>query len=208
VARLIYSAIASLDGFIEDATGNFEWAAPDDEVHAFVNDREREVGTYLYGRRMYETMRFWETALTDVSHDEVSRDYAQIWRGADKIVYSTTLSKPLTERTRIESAFDPERVRQWKAESPRDLSIGGPEIAQVAFAAGLVDEVHLFLHPVVIGSGKRALPTVSPIRLELREQRRFGSGVVYVRYDVRDTSTNRSDPPATSRSTTGPTPGA
>jgi len=189
VARLVYSAIASLDGYIEDATGNFDWAAPDDEVHAFVNDRERDIGTYFYGRRMYETMRFWETAPTDASAPDVARDYAQIWRSADKIVFSTTLSEPVTQRTRIEPVFDPEMVRRLKAESDSDLSIGGPGLAQVALAAGLVDEVNLFLHPIAVGAGKPALPTASPIRLELREERRFRSGVVHLRYDVRVTST-------------------
>jgi len=184
VARLVYSAIASLDGFIEDTTGNFGWAAPDDEVHAFVNDREREIGTYLYGRRMYDTMRFWETALTDASASPVPHDYAQIWRNADKVVFSTTLREPLTPRTRLESAFDPDWVRRLKAESDRDISIGGPELAGLALAAGLVDELALFLHPVAVGAGKPALPTTAPIRLGLVDERRFRSGVVFLRYDV------------------------
>ena len=186
MARLIYSAIASFDGYIEDASGDFTWAAPDDEVHAFVNDRERDIGTYLYGRRMYDTMRFWETASTDASQAEVSRDYAKIWRSADKIVFSTTLRQVTTERTRLEPLFDAERIRQLKADSERDLSIGGPDLAGQAIAAGLVDEVSLFLHPIAVGAGKPALPVASPFRVDLQEERRFRSGVVYVRYDVRD----------------------
>lgn len=186
MARLVYSAITSLDGYIEDTTGDFSWAAPDDEVHAFVNEREREIGTYLYGRRMYDTMRFWEPAPTDDSQSAVGSDYAHIWRSAEKVVFSTTLREASTARTRIEPAFDVDAIRALKAESARDISIGGPALAAQALAAGLVEEVSLFLHPVAVGAGKPALPTESQIRLELRDERRFGSGVVYLRYDVLD----------------------
>jgi dihydrofolate reductase len=186
VARLVYSAIASLDGYIEDASGDFTWAAPDDEVHAFVNDRERDIGTYLYGRRMYYTMRFWETSSTDASQAEVSRDYAKIWRSADKVVFSTTLREATTERTRLEPVFDAGLVRRMKADAERDLSIGGPDLASQALEAGLVDEVSLFLQPIALGAGKPALPVASPFRFELHEERRFRCGVVYMRYDVRD----------------------
>jgi dihydrofolate reductase len=186
VARLVYSAITSLDGYIEDARGDFSWAAPDEEVHAFVNDCERDIGTYLYGRRMYETMRFWETASFDAGESAVSRDYAEIWRRADKIVFSTTLRDPSTGRTRLEPAFGTDLVGQLKAQSERDLSVGGPDLAGQALAAGLVDEISLFLHPIAVGAGKPALPVASALRLELQEQRRFRSGVVYLRYDVAD----------------------
>ena len=139
MARLIYSAIASLDGYIEDERGKFDWAAPDEEVHAFVNDLERPVGTYLYGRRMYETMAVWETMDDD---EAVMRDYAQMWRAADKVVYSRTLDSAASSRTRIEREFDPDAVRGMKAAAERDISIGGPGLAAHAVEAGLVDECH------------------------------------------------------------------
>jgi dihydrofolate reductase len=185
LAKLIYSAITSLDGYIEDARGNFDWAAPDEEVHAFVNDQERPVGTYLYGRRMYETMAFWETALT-LDEPEVFRDYAGIWQGAEKVVYSKTLDTVSSARTRIEREFDPETVRQMKAEAERDLSIGGAELAARAITAGLVDEYHQFLYPVVVGRGKPSLPSGVRIDLELLDERRFVSGVVHLHYRVRN----------------------
>src|SRR5262245_43296006 len=141
MAKLIFSAIASLDGYIEDADGNFEWAAPDDEVHRFVNDLERPVGTYLYGRRMYETMVYWETAHELPGQDEVGRDFAELWQAADKVVYSTTLEAVTTAKTRIERSFDPDAVGAMKAASDRDITVGGPELASHAFAAGLVDEI-------------------------------------------------------------------
>jgi dihydrofolate reductase len=181
MAKLIYSAIASLDGYTADADGNFDWAAPGDEVHAFVNDLERPVGTYLYGRRMYEMMVPWET-MTD--ERPVMRDFAEIWRGADKIVYSRTLESASSARTRIEREFDPEAVRAVKASAERDLTVGGAELAGVALRAGVVDEVQLFLNPVVVGGGKRALPGGVRVGLELLDERRFGSGVVYLRYRV------------------------
>jgi dihydrofolate reductase len=179
VAKLIYSAIASLDGYVADENGNFDWAAPDEEVHAFVNDLERPVGTYLYGRRMYEVMLTWET-MDDPSPP--MRDFAEIWRAADKVVYSRTLETVSSARTRIEREFEPDAVRAMKAAASADLSIGGPEIAAVALRAGLVDECHLFLTPVVIGAGNRALPDGLRLELELLDERRFGNGVVYLRY--------------------------
>ncbi len=190
MAKLIYSAIASLDGYIEDTSGKFDWAAPDDEVHAFINDLERPVGTYLYGRRMYETMVYWETLSTDADHDAVSRDYAAVWRAAEKVVYSRTLQSLASERTRIERDFDAVEIRHLKATSASDISVGGPELAAHALAAGLVDECHLFLHPIVVGGGKRALPNHVRMPLELLAERRFTSGVVHLHYRTkcRDTS--------------------
>jgi dihydrofolate reductase len=184
MAKLIYSALASLDGFVEDEDGGFDWAAPDDEVHAFVNDLERPIETHLYGRRMYETMVFWETAAID-AEQSVARDFAEIWRAADKIVYSRTLDTASSARTRIEPEFDPGAIRRLKESSDRDLTIGGAELAGRAMAEGLVDECHLFLHPIVVGGGKRALPLGVRIRLELLDEHRFGSGVVHLHYGVR-----------------------
>lgn len=182
MGKLIYSAIASLDGYVEDARGNFEWAAPDEEVHAFVNDLERPIGTYLYGRRMYETMRFWETASASPDEPAVFRDFTAIWRAAEKIVYSRSLRTVSSERTRIESELDPVAVRQLKESSTSDLSVGGAELASVAIAADLVDECHLLLCPVIVGSGKSALPSGIHLQLELLSQRRFASGVVHLHY--------------------------
>jgi dihydrofolate reductase len=184
-ARLIYSAICSLDEFIEDRTGKFDWAAPDEEVHRFVNDRERPIGTYLYGRRMYEVMRSWETEPAATDHPTAAQDYARIWRAADKIVYSRTLETVSSARTRIEREFNPDLVRRMKASADGDLSVGGPELAARAFEAGLVDEVQLFLHPVLVGGGKPALPRDVHLTLELVEERRFSSGVAYLRYRTR-----------------------
>ena len=185
VARLIYSVITSLDGYIEDAQGNFDWAAPDEEVHTFVNDNEREIGTYLYGRRLYEVMVFWETAHTLADQPPHILDYAEIWQAADKIVYSRTLERVSSTRTRIEREFDPEAVRQMKAQAGRDISVGGPELAAHAIKAGLVDEYHLFVHPVVVGGGKQSIPDDVRIDLELMDERRFGSGVVHLHYRIR-----------------------
>jgi dihydrofolate reductase len=190
VAKLVYAAIASLDGYIEDKSGNFEWAAPDAEVHAFVNDLERPIGTYLYGRRMYETMVYWETVSTGGDQSAVSRDFAEIWRAAEKIVYSRTLRTPSSARTRIEREFDPAAVRQLKESSASDVTIGGPELAGAALAAGLVDECHLFLGPVLVGGGKRALPDDVRVQLELLDSRRFDSGVVHLHYRVRPVAAN------------------
>ncbi len=179
---LIYSAIASLDGYVEDEEGKFDWAAPDEDVHAFVNDLERSVGTYLYGRRMYETMVFWETAEDE---QPFIRDFAEIWRAADKIVYSKTLESVSSDRTRLERDFDPDAVRQLKETAGRDTTIGGPALAAQAIRAGLVEEYHFFLVPVLVGGGKRALPDGVRKELELLDERRFASGVVFVRYRQR-----------------------
>ena len=184
MAKLNYSAITSLDGYVEDARGKFDWAAPDAEVHAFVNDQERPVGTYLYGRRMYETMQFWEASDGPAAESEVTRDYAAIWQAADKVVYSRRLETPSTARTRIERDFAPGAVRALKDSAAADLSIGGAEIAGAALLAGLVDEVRLLVCPVIVGGGKPALPANLNVRLELLDQRRFDSGVVYLRYRV------------------------
>jgi dihydrofolate reductase len=185
MAKLVYSVITSLDGYVEDEQGNFDWAAPDEEVHAFVNDLERGIGTYLYGRRMYETMVFWETMGTASDQRAVSRDYAEIWRSAQKIVYSRSLSAPSSAKTRIEPEFDPAAIRSLREASSADITIGGPALAGQAIAAGLVDECHLFLAPVLVGGGKRALPNDVRARLELLDERRFRSGVVHLHYAVR-----------------------
>jgi dihydrofolate reductase len=182
MGKLIYTAITSLDGCIEDEDGKFDWAAPDEEVHAFVNDLERGVGTNLYGRRMYETMVGWETDPSLAEQSPVMRDFAAIWQAADKVVYSTTLETASTARTRIERDFQPDAVRAMKARAERDLSVGGPNLAAHAFGAGLVDECHLFLVPVVVGGGKRSLPEGTRMNLELIDERRFGNGTVHLRY--------------------------
>ncbi len=185
MAKLIYSAITSLDGYVADEDGNFDWAAPDEEVHAFVNDLERPVGTYLYGRRMYEVMLAWETVDTGPDQSPVTRDFAEIWRAADKIVYSKTLETVSSARTRIERAFDPGAVRHMKASPGRDITVGGPDLAADALEAGLVDECHLFLTPVVVGGGNPALPDGVRLKLELLDERRFGNGVVHLHYRTR-----------------------
>jgi len=183
VARLLYSAITSLDGYVADADGNFDWAEPDLEVHAFVNDRERPIGTYLYGRRMYEVMQAWETLGDEPEARDVTRDFATLWRAADKVVYSTTLGATPTSRTRLERSFDPDAVRAMKETAAADLGIGGPGIAAHALRAGLVDEISLYLNPIVVGAGTPALPDAFTARLRLVDERRFGNGVVYLRYD-------------------------
>ena len=185
MAKLIYSAIASLDGYIADEGGKFDWAAPDEEVHRFVNDLERPVGTYLYGRRMYEVMAVWETDPTLADHSPAMRDFAEIWQAADKIVYSRTLETVSTARTRIERAFDPDAVRQLKASADHDLTVGGPHLAAEAFKAGLVDECQLFLAPIVVGGGNQALPDRLRLELELLDERRFAGGVVFLSYRTR-----------------------
>jgi dihydrofolate reductase len=182
MAKLIYSAITSLDVYVEDEQGKFDWAAPDDEVHAFVNDLERPVGTYLYGRRMYETMAFWETVDAGVGQPAVAREFARIWGAAEKIVYSRTLRTASSARTRIEHEFDPKEIRRLKQASERDITIGGAELAGQAIARGLVDELHLLLGPVLVGGGKRALPDGIRTQLELLDERRFRGGVVHLRY--------------------------
>jgi dihydrofolate reductase len=185
VAKLIYSAIASLDGYVADEDGNFDWAVPDEEVHAFINDLQRPIGTYLYGRRMYETMVGWETDPTLADQSPLMRDFAQIWQAADKIVYSKRLEAVSTARTRIERDFDPEAIRQMKALAGRDLIVGGPELAAEAFKAGLVDECHLFVAPMVVGGGRRSLLNDVRMKLELLDERRFGNGIVYLYYRTR-----------------------
>jgi dihydrofolate reductase len=187
MAKLIYLMIASLDGYAADEDGNFDWAVPDEEVHAFINDLDRPVGTYLYGRRMYETMAGWETDPTLADQSPLMRDFAQIWQAADKIVYSKTLETVSTAKTRIERDFDPEAVRQMKALAGRDLIVGGPELAAQAFKAGLVEECHLFVAPMVVGGGKRSLPKDVRLKLELLDERSFASGMVYLHYRTRRT---------------------
>jgi dihydrofolate reductase len=184
MAKLIYAAIASLDGYVEDEEGRFQWAAPDEEVHAFVNDLERPIGTYLYGRRMYETMVFWETAGTETDGPTVYSEYARMWRAAEKTVYSRTLQTVASARTRIEREFDRDAVRRLKQSSQTDLSVGGAELAAHAIGAGLVDECHLFLCPIVVGGGKRALLDNVRAQLDLLDERRFRSGVVHLHYRV------------------------
>jgi dihydrofolate reductase len=181
MAKLIYSANASLDGYIEDAGGKFGWSKPDEEVHSFLNDLDRSVGTYLLGRRMYEVLVYWET-IDVADQPPYIQDFAEIWRAADKIVYSRTLEAVGSARTRLERDFDPAAVRGLKAAADRDLSVGGPALAAHAFAAGLVDEVHLFLSPIVVGGGKKALPDDVVLELELLDKRRFGNGTVHLRY--------------------------
>lgn len=185
MGKLIYSAITSLDGYIADEDGNFDWAAPDEEVHSFINDLERPVGTYLYGRRMYETMVYWETAHILADQPAVAQDFTEIWQAADKVVYSRTLETVASARTRIERDFDPEAIRLMKARVARDLTVGGPDLAAQAIKAGLVDELQLFLTPFVVGGGYRSLPNKVHLNLVLLNERRFGSGVVYLHYHIK-----------------------
>jgi dihydrofolate reductase len=182
MAKLIYSAIASLDGYVEDEDGKFDWAEPDEEVLAFINDLERPVRTYLYGRRLYETMAVWETDPSLAGRSPLMRDFAAIWQAAEKIVYSGTLETVFTTRTRIEREFHPDAVRQEKEAAGSDLIVGGAGLAAEAFRAGLVDEFHLFLTPVLVGGGKHALPEGVSLKLELLDERRFRSGTVFLRY--------------------------
>lgn len=182
MSDLIYCAIASLDGYVADEQGSFDWAVPDQQVHAFVNDRQRAVRTHLYGRRTYELMIGWETMPAD---DPVTADFADIWRAADKVVYSTTLARVSTPRTRLEPAFDPATVARLKKEAAGDLIIGGPTLASAAFAAGLVDEIQLFLHPILIGAGLPALPRGVRQQLTATGGHRFDGGVQYLRYRVK-----------------------
>ena len=185
MARLIYSAISSLDGYIEDKDGNFDWAMPNEEAHRFINDLERTAGTYLYGRRMYETMTVWETDPDLAADSPLTQDFAEIWQAADKIVYSTTLAAASTRKTRIERNFDPEALRQLKKTAQHDIAIGGAELAGHAFRAGLIDEYHLFVAPIIVGGGKLSLPKDIRLELELLEQRRFGNGMAFLHYRVR-----------------------
>jgi dihydrofolate reductase len=180
--QLIYTAIASLDGYVEDAGGGIVWAAPDDEVHAYVNELERSIGTYLYGRRMYETMAVWDAVSAEDEQSPTTGEYAGIWQAAEKLVFSRTLTATASARTRIVGEFDPFEVRRLKESASADLSIGGAQLAGQAMAAGLVDELRLFLGPIVVGGGKPALPSGVHTQLELVDERRFGGGVVYLRY--------------------------
>jgi dihydrofolate reductase len=182
MARLIFSATTSLDGYIEDVNGNFDWAAPDEEVHKFINDLERSAGTHLYGRRMYETLMVWETDPNLATESPLLRDYAEIWQAAEKIVYSKTLPAVPTRKTRIERNFDPTVIQQLKETAEGNILIGGPGLAAHAFQAGLVDECQLFLTPIIVGGGKSALPKNVRLELELVEERRFSGGVVFLRY--------------------------
>jgi len=184
MAKLIYAALTSLDGYVADEQGKFDWAEPDEEVHRFVNDLERPLGTHLYGRRMYDVMRAWETM--DVADEpQVIQDYAEIWRGTDKLVFSRTLDAVSTAKTTLEREFDAEAVWRLKAGADRDLAVGGPGLAAEALGARLVDELHLLVAPKIVGGGTQSLPDAVEIELELLDQRRFGNGVVYLRYRIR-----------------------
>jgi dihydrofolate reductase len=184
MATLVYSGITSLDGYVADKDGNFDWSVPDEEVHTVVNDLERPVGTYLYGRRMYEVMVAWET-ISLAGQPPFMQDFAQLWRAADKVVYSRTLETVSSARTRIERDFDPEAVRRMRASAGRDLSVGGPDLAAQAIRAGLVDELHLFVSPIMVGGGKQFLPDDARSEFELLDERRFGNGVVHLHYRTR-----------------------
>ena len=184
MGTLIYAAITSLDGYIEDAQGSFAWAEPDHEVHAFVNDLDRTIGTHLFGRGMYETMAVWDTVGDEPGLTAAEAAYAEQWRGIDKVVYSTTLDDVRTSRTRLERTFDPTAVGRLKEDAARDLSISGPGLAQHAFRAGLVDEVHLFAFPVIVGGGKPGLPREVRLDLQLISERRFANGVVHLHHRV------------------------
>ena len=184
MARLIYTAITSLDGYIEDEQGRFDWSAPDEEVHAFVNDLERSIGTYLCGRRLYDVMAVWDDPATVAGQPQAMRDFADIWQAADKVVFSRTLAILSAARTRLEPDFDPHAVERMKATAERDISVGGPELATQAFAAGLVDDCHLFLNPISVGGGKPALPRHARVMLELLDQHVFDNGVVHLHYRV------------------------
>jgi dihydrofolate reductase len=182
VAKLIYLTIASLDGYVADEDGKFDWAVPDEEVHAFVNDIARPIGTELYGRRLYEVMIGWETMHTLPDQTPETLDFAAIWQAAEKVVYSRTLETVSTARTRIEREFDPDAIRQMKAEADRDISIGGATLAAEAIRAGLVDELHVIANPIVVGGGLPSLPGGVRWELELLDERRFANGAVYLRY--------------------------
>jgi len=185
MAKLVYTAITSLDGYIEDEEGRFGWAVPDAEVHTFVNDLERPIGTHLYGRRMYETMAVWQTVGDEPGVPAVEADFAEVWRALDKVVYSRTLDAVSTPRTRLEREFDPDAVRRIKESADRDISVSGPDLAQHAFAAGLVDAVNLFVFPVIVGGGKPGLPRGVRVELQLLDERRFGNGVVHMHHRTR-----------------------
>ena len=184
MAQLIYSAIASLDGFIEDEHGRFDWTEPDDEQFVFITDLIRPIGTYLYGRRLYESMAVWETEPALAAQSELRADFARVWQAADKIVYSTTLDAVSTAKSRLEGSFDPDGIREVKDTASGDLMIGGANFAAQAFRAGLIDECHLFIGPAVVGGGKAGLPSDLRVELELLDERRFDNGVVYVRHRI------------------------
>jgi dihydrofolate reductase len=184
MGALIYSAITSLDGFVADEAGRFDWAVPDEEVHAFINDRQRPVGTYLFGRRMYETMVAWEAIDTGDDQPRVMREFAKIWRGTDKIVYSRTMDTVSSARTRIERDFDAHGILRVKSQADRDLMVAGPELAGQAFRAGVVDELQLYVAPILVGGGTPCHPPDLRLKLELLEERRFGNGMVFLRYSV------------------------
>lgn len=185
MARLIYIANTSLDGYTEDMEGKFDWSTPDDEGFSFITDLVRAAGTHIYGRRMYQTMMVWETDPALAAESPLMRDFAELWQAADKIVYSQTLETVSTRRTKIERSFDPEAIRQLKKAVQQDILIGGPELTAHAFRSGLVDECHLFIAPVILGGGKPSLPDNVRLELELLEERRFGNGVVYLGYRTR-----------------------
>lgn len=182
MASLIYASNVSLDGWTEDERGAFDWARPDDEVFMCITDLMRSAGTYLYGRRIYDTMAVWETDATLAAQSDLMGEFANVWRAADKVVYSTTLAVVATANTRLERHFDPGAVADLKAAARMDLIVGGPNLAAQAFAAGLVDECHLFIWPVVLGGAKPALPTGTRVELALLDERRFNNGVVLLRY--------------------------
>ena len=182
MAKLIYASNMSLDGWTEDERGAFDWAPPDDDVFAFTTDIMRSAGTYLYGRRMYETMAVWETDASLATRSDLTSAFADVWQAADKVVYSTTLATVPTAKTRLERQFDPGPVRDLKAAAPADVLVGGPHLAAQAFEAGLVDECHLLIWPVALGGGNPALAADGRAELELLDERRFGNGVVHLRY--------------------------
>ena len=186
MARLVYAANVSLDGYIEDGLGRFDWTEPSDEVFTFITELVRPIGTYLYGRRLYETMAVWESDPTLTAQSELRADFAHVWQAADKIVYSTTLPAVSTAKSRLDRRFDPDRVRELKESAPNDLTVGGASLAAHAFNAGLIDECQLFVHPVLVGEGKPAFSGDAPVRLHLLEEHRFGNGVVHLRYRVLD----------------------
>ncbi len=185
MASLIYSTIASLDGYIADRDGKFDWAEPDEEVHTFINDLDQSVGTYLLGRRMYEVLAYWDDPPALDEQPSFVQEFAEIWQAADKVVYSRTLETARTARTQIERDFDPDAIRQLKAQSDRDVAVGGPDLAAQAISAGLVDEYQLFVVPVLVGAGKQSLPRNSRIELELLDERRFRNGTVFLHYRSR-----------------------
>jgi dihydrofolate reductase len=181
MAKVIYSGIMSLDGYVADQAGKFDWGVPDTEVHTAINDLTRSVGTFLLGRRMYEVLVAWES-MDVADQPTVIKDFARIWRAANKVVYSRTLETAPSVNTRIERIFHPDEVRRMKATAERDISVGGPNLAAHAITAGLVDEYHLFVNPIVVGGGTSYLPNDTRVGLELLDERRFSNGVVLLRY--------------------------